>query len=339
MSPPIPDISLIVVFHNAEATIERTLKSLATQTLQSVEYLFVNDGSTDMSVKVIEGFKLINPDFATRNKLITSPVRRGSAHATTLGLENATGRYVMRCDADDYLEPDTLATLLDATDGEDNSIIMCPYILESAGKSKTIRWKSYPHDLNDFAIDTLNFSLCNKLLPRKLLTSNRIFPYDGIDCWEDLGVVARLMALKPQIRIVDRPLYHYVRNAGTLSHSGRGRLLEDHLQTALLLEQWFNQHSLDKRYEEFLNHLKFCSKVKMMRGWDKDVKRWKRTFPEVNRRILGLRHISLRYRLLFTATAILPSRFTQWVSDTISAALSYFKPADSCRRNDSTRNR
>lgn len=339
MSPSIPDISLIVVFHNAEATIERTLRSLAAQTLQSVEYLFVDDGSTDMSVKVIEGFKLINPNFATRHKLISSPVRRGSAHATILGLENATGRYVMRCDADDYLESDTLETLLDAAGNEDNSIIMCPYILESAGKSKTVRWKRHPRDLNDFAIDTLHFSLCNKLLPRKLLAGNRIFPYDGIDCWEDLGVVARLMALNPQIRFVDRPLYHYVRNAGTLSHSGRGRLLEDHLQIALLLEQWFNVHSLDKQYEEFLNHLKFCAKVKMMRGWDKDVRRWKKTFPEVNRRILGLRHIPLHYRLLFTAVAILPTGFTQWVSDTIAAALSHPKPEDDYRKNNSIRNR
>ncbi len=321
MSQSIPDISLIVIFHNAETTIGRTLKSLAAQTLLSVEYLFVDDGSTDMSVKVIEEFNLINPDFATRQKLITSPEQRGSAHATMLGLENASGRYVMRCDADDYLEPDALAALLEASAGEDNSIIMCPYVLESAGKSKTVRWKRAPRNLNDFAIDTLHFSLCNKLLSRKLLTDNKIFPYDGINCWEDLGIVARLMALKPRICVVDRPLYHYVHNAETasLSRSGRERLLEDHLHTALLLEQWFNVHGLNNEYDEFLNHLKFCSKVKMMRGRDKDVRLWKKTFPEVNGRILGMRHIPLLYRLLFTAVAILPSWFTQWVSDTIAA--------------------
>lgn len=321
MNPHTPDISLIVVFHNAEATIERTLKSLAGQTFNSVEYLFVDDGSTDMSVKVIEGFRLINPDFASRHKLISSPIRMGSAHATSVGLGNATGRYVMRCDADDFLEPDALAALFDATDGSGTDVAACAFALDSDNKSKTIGWRHHTGNLNDFPIDTLHFSLCNKLLPRKLLTDNEITPYEGIDCWEDVGVVARLMALKPEIRFVDRPLYHYVRtpDARSLSRSGRGRLLEDHLQIALLVEQWFDKRNIDTEYDEFLTHLKFCSKIKMMRGRDKDVERWKRTFPEVNRHILGLRHIPLRYRLLFFAVAKLPTGLTQWISDKLAS--------------------
>lgn len=76
--PSAPDISLIVVFHNAETTIERTLRSLNRQSLTSVEYIFVNDGSTDRTVEVIQDFLALNPGFAGRHRLVSTPVRRGS---------------------------------------------------------------------------------------------------------------------------------------------------------------------------------------------------------------------------------------------------------------------
>lgn len=310
-----PDISLIVVFHNAESTLERTLRSLAAQTLPSVEYIFVDDGSTDHSVEVIQDFVALNPDFSGRHRLVRSATRRGSAHATVLGFAHAAGEYVMRCDADDYLENDALERMLASTDNGRHDIVMAPYFAERNGKKSTVGFIREPSSLNDMSIDTLHFSLCNKLLRRKVIDDHNIVPYDGIDCWEDLGVVARFMAMKPSVGFVDDPVYHYVAGSMSLSRSSRGRLLEDHLVTALLVEQWMIRQGLDQQFEEFLNHLKFCAKVKMLRGRDKDVARWKKTFPEVNGRILGLRHIALHWRLVFAAVAVLPTSFTQWIAD------------------------
>lgn len=315
MSGKKPDISLIVVFHNAESTLERTLRSLAAQTLSSVEYIFVDDGSTDHSVALIQDFLALNPDFSGRHRLVRSTTRRGSAHATVLGFAHATGEYVMRCDADDYLENDALERMLTATGSGRYDVVMAPYFAERDGKTSIVGFIQEPSSLNDMSIDTLHFSLCNKLLRRRVIDDNNIVPYNGIDCWEDLGVVARFMAMKPSVGFVDDPVYHYVACSASLSRSSRGRLLEDHLVTALLVEQWMIRQGLDQQYEEFLNHLKFCAKIKMLRGRDKDVTRWKKTFPEVNGRILGLRHIALHWRLLFAVVAALPTALTQRVAD------------------------
>lgn len=317
-----PDISLIVIFHNAEATIQRTLQSLAAQTLTSVEYLFIDDGSNDLSVNVLQSFVAINPDFAGRHRLIRSEMRRGSAHATRLGIENAKGSFIMRCDADDYLEPTALADMLAVATDQQSDIVIAPYIEEAPGRKRIVSFHRHrrPASLNDFAIDTLHFSLCNKLLRRSLLSADNILPFDGIDCWEDLGVVSRAMTRQPKIGFVEKPLYHYVRHpqAPSLSRSNRGRILDDHLRMALLIEQWMTDRNLTEQFTPFLNHLKFCAKVKMMRGRDKDVDRWKKTFPEVNSRILSLRHIPLIYRLLFKTVAIMPTAITQWIADRIA---------------------
>lgn len=317
MTESVPDITLIILFHNAESTLERTLRSLDAQTLKNVEYLFVDDGSSDMSVKVLENFLALHSDFARRHKLVLSEMRRGTAHGTMIGLQNATGRYVMRCDADDYLDPDALRIMLDASDGGRHDVVIAPYYAETGKKTKVIDFKRHPLSLNDMAIDTLNFSLCNKLLRRKLLVDNDIVPYDGLDCWEDLGVVSRVMSLNPSVVFVDKPVYHYVENpkSDSLSRSSSERLLKDHLAIASLVEEWMVEHGKQTEFESFLNHLKFCAKVKMLRASDRYVDRWKKTFPEVNPRIMSLRHVPMRYRILFKIVDILPTSFSQWVAD------------------------
>lgn len=313
----VPAISVITIFHNAESTIERTLQSLAAQTLDNVEYLFIDDGSNDRSVKILRDFVALYPEFEGKHRLISSPMRRGSAHATALGYANAGGEYLIRCDADDTLEPDALETMYKATGGSRFDAVFAPYFMDCGKRSSIVAFAKEPSGLNDMAIDTLHFSLCNKLLRRSIIYDNELMPFDGIDCWEDLGVTARFMALKPQIAFVGKPLYHYIVNptAQSLSRSNPDRLLHDHLLTALLLEQWFFDQSLHNEYTEFLNHLKFFAKVKMLRGRDKDVARWKDTFSEVNAQIMRLRHLSWYWRILFTTVAVLPTGLSQWIAD------------------------
>lgn len=312
-----PQLSVVIIFHNAEATLQRTLDSLAMQDFESVEYLFVNDGSNDRSVELIRNYLAINPHFKGTHRLINSEMHRGSAHATMLGITNASGRYIMRVDADDTINPDTFSSLINKAIEESADVVMSDMIVCTPSRCKTLHLSPKLTSLNDMPLDTLHFSLCNKIIRRSLLIDNEIMPFEGVNCWEDLGIVARVMALKPKFAIVDKPLYCYHINPSSpsLSRTDNNQILEDHLLTALMLEQWFLDAKLAGEYTTFLNHLKFCAKIKMLRGRDKDVSRWKATFSEVNSRILSLRHISLYYRLLFAVVAWLPMGITQWIAD------------------------
>lgn len=331
-----PAISVIIPFHNAERTLERTLLSLEKQTLTNVEYIFVDDGSNDRSVELLQTFMALHPDFHGRHKLVRLPAQSGCAHAQMHGLRNARGHYISRCDADDYLEPNALRLMLDATLGGVVDIVMGPMFQEYPDRRNVLEFKRNPASLNDMRIDTLNFSYCNKLIRRSLLDDNGIEPFDGIDCWEDLGVVARCMALKPKVNFIQLPLYHYVRNpsATSLSRSGNDRLLRDHLMMALLLEQWFDERGLHEENEEFLDHLKFSAKVKLLRGRDKDVARWKETFPEVNGKIMRLRHIRLPHRILFSIVAWLPAGLVQKIADLCQVFYPNSKAEAATRRPD-----
>ena len=93
-------ISVVIPVYNAEATIFQTLESLRVQTLQPLEIVVVNDGSTDSTLEMLRRQPGI--------KLIDRP-HRGIVPALNDGLAAASGEYIARMDADDLCHPERLA--------------------------------------------------------------------------------------------------------------------------------------------------------------------------------------------------------------------------------------
>ncbi|MDE5799844.1 MAG: glycosyltransferase [Paramuribaculum sp.] len=298
-----PLISVAVIFRNARATLPETLQSLGENAGSGREFLFIDDGSTDGSARLVEEFIKAHPDAC---RLITLPVGVGTAEATAIAFREARGEYLMRCDADDTLEPGALDTIAETASRTGADLIAVPLLYDIRrpdGHRKQHIAAVSSLDLNDMPIDTVHFGLPNKLIRRSLVIARDAMPFPGIDRWEDLGVVARVLARKPTTAIIGRPLYRYIRRVGvtTLSSADTEQILRDHIALAKRLDEWFTTHGLAKEYEPFLLQLKFLAKVKLLRHRPRRLRQWQRTFPEVNSRIMQLRHIPLRYRLLFAA--------------------------------------
>lgn len=311
-----PRLSIILPYHNSEATLERTLMSLANQTAPALELLLVNDGSTDRSHDIAAAFIRSHSSSRLRIVDISYEYQRGASEAFNLGMKHATASYVCKCDSDDTLPPDYYDVMLQTADADDADIVASPIRLICGQCIKTLAPRNFG-DLNRMAVNTPNFSLCNKIIRRSLLADNNIEAYPHINCWEDLGVIARLMALRPKTCVINSVSYNYYLTPGrtSLSRSDCSTLLRDHMLTAMLLEIWFSGHSLDKAFAEFLHYLKFLSKVKMLRCKPRNIDRWKRTFPEANQGIMHLHNVALPVRLGFVAIAKLPTGICQWVAD------------------------
>lgn len=99
-------ISVIVPVYNKEAAIEKCIKSIVAQSHSSWELLLIDDGSTDNSRTVITEY-LSDP----RIHYYYKP-NGGVSSARNMGLDKATGDWVIFLDADDYFEPYALETLL-----------------------------------------------------------------------------------------------------------------------------------------------------------------------------------------------------------------------------------
>jgi glycosyltransferase involved in cell wall biosynthesis len=104
-----PRVSVLVPIYNAERYLEQCLASVVSQSLQNIEVLCINDGSSDSSQAIIGRFAAADE----RVQILDGP-NAGYGKALNRGLAAATGEYISIVESDDYVQPDMLKTLLDA---------------------------------------------------------------------------------------------------------------------------------------------------------------------------------------------------------------------------------
>jgi len=91
------EVSVIIPVYNASKYIEKTLKSLVSQSFKDFEIIIVDDGSEDDSIEIINKF-LLNHDFTF---IVDSQEDKGVSSARNRGLELANGNYIIFLDDDD----------------------------------------------------------------------------------------------------------------------------------------------------------------------------------------------------------------------------------------------
>ncbi len=99
--------SIIIPIYNAECYLRLCLESIIAQKIEDFELLLVNDGSKDNSLEICN-------EYASKDKRIRvfDKPNGGVCSARNLGLDNATGEYVMFVDADDWLVPNALSVCM-----------------------------------------------------------------------------------------------------------------------------------------------------------------------------------------------------------------------------------
>ena len=116
-------VSVVIPCHNSAAYIEETARSVLAQSLDAIEIVFVDDGSTDDTVIIIEA--LIASVTHVRCRLLRQP-QSGVAAARNAGIAASAGRYVLPLDADDLIEPLMLAHCVSLLEQRpDASIVYC----------------------------------------------------------------------------------------------------------------------------------------------------------------------------------------------------------------------
>ena len=129
-----PAISVIIPVYNVEQYIERCVRSLFSQTLEDIEFIFIDDCSPDDSVAVAR--EVLDNEFPARKpqaRFFRMPVNSGQAAVRMKGLGLATGEYVIHCDADDeLLSPDAYGLMYGKAVAGNLDIVSCNYLVEDA---------------------------------------------------------------------------------------------------------------------------------------------------------------------------------------------------------------
>ena len=112
-------VSIITPVYNAEEYLPDFLDSLKKQIFKDFEVIFVDDGSTDNSLKLLKEFEESN-----KNTTILTQRRKYAGIARNLGLTKAVGEYVIFLDADDIAEPDLISRAIVAAKNFKTDIVV-----------------------------------------------------------------------------------------------------------------------------------------------------------------------------------------------------------------------
>ena len=127
-----PKVSVIVPVYNGERYLPRCLESLRRQSLEEIEFLLVDDGSTDGSGEILDR-AAADPRFR-----VVRQENAGVAAARYAGIQYARGEYVGFVDADDYAEPEMYEQLYRAAAEERADLAAC-WFWEIKGQLRTLR--------------------------------------------------------------------------------------------------------------------------------------------------------------------------------------------------------
>ncbi len=129
-----PLVSIIVSCYNAEKYVAETLESLLGQTYRNIEIIVVNDGSTDDSEAIIQGF-------ADSRIKYYKQANKGQCSALNKGFSLSTGDYVKFYDADDILTKEVIASQVKTLNGRTSDCI------------SFIEWRRFYNDLLPTSVD------------------------------------------------------------------------------------------------------------------------------------------------------------------------------------------
>ena len=251
-------ISVIVPVFNAASYLESRIANLINQTYPNVEFIFIDDCSTDNSFELLKSIQQAHPN--KEIKIFKNQQNLGPANTRNKGLELSSGQFVYFADADDIADINLLEKAHKALVEEQSDVVFFAYQLVEKDKIK-----NYPipsevlyasvhssiHDLKKLSL-SVSYAPWSKLIRKDLLTNNSI-QFPNIRFGEDMCWTMKVLQHATKVSFLNEYLYQYIMTENSLS-SGKHAL--DMIECYKINRNTFEQfHNKAYLLHELLMHL------------------------------------------------------------------------------------
>lgn len=258
-----PKISVIIPIYGVEQYIERCVRSLLEQTLDNIEFIFVDDCSPDKSIAILNSiieeyrFRIAEMNWIVRIERM--PTNCGQAAVRWHGVQSATGNYIIHCDSDDWVDKNLYKAMYEKAIDDNSDIVISDYYESDGSNNQRFVKGCLSENRNEFLTHLLSkkvsWSVWNKLVSRKLY--NRIiFPKDNMG--EDMVLCIQLVSFSRRLSYVPAVHYYYFINNQSIT---RTRTKENMLNNYNALKRnadiLFDFFCEDKKDRYDLNTLKY----------------------------------------------------------------------------------
>lgn len=240
-------VSVIIPAYKAEKTIERCVKSIAEGNYQNIEIILVDDCSPDMTFakcKMLE--KRYDSVIAKQNK-----ENHGVSYTRNQGMKHITGKYLMFVDSDDWVEPDYIERFVYEMERDNLAMAISGYVNHDEvfnNRTDIFGWGNtgsssafvLSQKITELYHNRLLQQLWNKIFRTEIVLENEIRFDETISMGEDfrfiLNYLAKVVYCSNKVILIDRPLYHYIRNneVSLMSRFGDEKITEP-LKNVLLM--------------------------------------------------------------------------------------------------------
>ena len=200
-------VTILVPVYNVAPYLRQCVESLTGQTYTDLQIVLINDGSTDDSWTVLQ-------ELAHEDKRIETYSQPNCGVATTRNrlLDKVRGDFVLFVDSDDWIEPDTIESLMREQEKEDYDIVS----FQLGSPQPNDEHLSQDEVVKRF-LEHITFrgSLCDKLVKAKLYEGLKID--QTVSYGEDAMMVWQVLQRVKRVSVLGKAFYHYRENEDSLS--------------------------------------------------------------------------------------------------------------------------
>ena len=219
-------ISVIVPAYNIENYIGDCILSIINQDYDNIEIIVINDGSTDSTLKVCAE---IQEEYKNRNIIILSQDNMGVSVARNVGLDYASGDFIMFVDGDDSIVRNYASTLFHVLKKNNSDIVVCSCQKTFSQEDRKrmadslVRFSGYTRNLkrdeaiNEFLLNKHTGSSCEKIYSRNVINNTRFLA--DIRNNEDKFFYFQSLLRSDRISVIKEPLYICLEREGSATRT------------------------------------------------------------------------------------------------------------------------
>lgn len=300
-----PSVTVIILVYKVEDFFEQCVESLYGQSLQNIEYIFVDDCTPDRSMDILSTVLQRYPHRASQTKIVRHAENKGAATARNTGLSMAHGEYVIYCDGDDWVELDMYEKMYEQAVENKSDIVWCDFMLNYPNGREIIERQFISENRNSIIRGLLSGRIhggnCNKLVRTDLyLRYNILFP-DGHDMMEDLVVTIQLFYYALKVKYLSMPLYYYRQNQKSLSRNSDCDKVQqrccNQLVNAEYIISFLNGKGITGKDMVEVQYFKLFSKMELLQN-KKTLRQWRVTFSDANKYVFSCPKITFKSKVL-----------------------------------------
>lgn len=245
-------ISVIVPVYNTGKYLKKCLDSLVNQTLEDIEIIVVNDGSSDNSIDIIKSYGK-----KYKNKIIfLDKENGGQGSARNLGIKVAKGEYIGFVDSDDFVDLKMYEKMYEVATNNKSEIVICNLIdyYEKNNNENIVNLNLENNVSNTEGIIKSVPSVVNKIYKKELLKRTNIIFNESI-WYEDLSYSLIVISQAKKISFINEPFYYYFhRNVSTMHNENIKKNL-DVIKAYDELINYYKNNNIYKKYKEELDYI------------------------------------------------------------------------------------